>query len=190
MYYDSTYILVLIGVVISAIASINVNSTFKKFDKVASASHITAEQAALAILRSAGINDVRIEHIGGNLTDHYDPSAKVLRLSDSVLGSSSIAAIGVAAHECGHAIQHKENYGPLKLRSVAIPMANIGSKLSIPVIVIGIALGLVGLARIGVFLFSFVLLFQLITLPVEFNASSRAIAILDQQEMLVGSEVV
>lgn len=189
MYYDSTYILVLIGVVISAIASINVNSTFKKFDKVASASHITAEQAALAILRSAGINDVRIEHIGGNLTDHYDPSAKVLRLSDSVLGSSSIAAIGVAAHECGHAIQHKENYGPLKLRSVAIPMANIGSKLSIPVIVIGIALGLVGLARIGVFLFSFVLLFQLITLPVEFNASSRAIAILDQQEMLVGSEV-
>ena len=132
---------------------------------------------------------MRIEHIGGNLTDHYDPSAKVLRLSDSVLGSSSIAAIGVAAHECGHAIQHKENYGPLKLRSVAIPMANIGSKLSIPVIVIGIALGLVGLARIGVFLFSFVLLFQLITLPVEFNASSRAIAILDQQEMLVGSEV-
>lgn len=189
MYWDPTYILVIIGAIISAIASWNVNRSFKKFEKTVNARGITAEACAEAILHSADIYDVRIEHISGNLTDHYSPTEKVLRLSSSVYGKSSIAAIGVAAHECGHAIQHKEEYFPLKLRSISVPVANIGSKLSWPIILIGVLLGFMGLARIGVFLFTFVVLFQLITLPVEFDASHRALRILKEKEILVGEEL-
>lgn len=188
-YWDSTYILVLIGAVISAIASANVNGTFNRFKTVTNARRMTAQDAAAQILRGAGIFDVRIERIRGNLTDHYSPTEKVLRLSDSVYGSTSVAAIGVAAHECGHAIQHNVGYAPLKLRSLSVPVANIGSRLSWPIILIGILMGMTELARVGVFLFTFVVLFQLITLPVEFNASSRALRILEQSGMLSGGEL-
>lgn len=189
MYWDSTYILVLIGAVISMIASGNVSSTFGKFSGVTNRRGLRAQDAAELILRGVGIHDVRIERIRGNLTDHYSPSERVLRLSDSVYGSTSVAAIGVAAHECGHAIQHNVGYAPLKLRSASVPVANIGSKLSWPLILLGLVLGNIGLARAGVFLFTFVVLFQLITLPVEFNASSRALAVLEESNMLSGSEL-
>lgn len=189
MFFDSTYILVIIGAVISMIASARVNSAFQRFSKLANRRGMSAQDAAAMILRNAGINDVRIERIKGNLTDHYSPKEKVLRLSDTVYGSSSVAAIGVAAHECGHAIQHNVGYGPLQLRSVSVPVANIGSMLSWPVILIGILLGMPGLARVGVYLFTFVVLFQLITLPVEFNASGRALRILEQSGMLAGEEL-
>lgn len=189
MYYDYTYILVLIGALISFIASINVNSTFKRYSRTGNYRGMTSQQAAQAILQSAGIVGVKIERISGSLTDYYSPKDKVLRLSDSVYNSTSVAAIGVAAHECGHAIQDDVGYGPLKLRSVAVPVANIGSKLSWPVIIIGLILGYTGIVKIGVILFCFVVLFQLITLPVEFNASHRALAVLEQQNLLEGDEL-
>lgn len=188
-YFDSTYILVLIGAVISMIASARVNSAFRQYSKTSNRRGMTAQDVAASILRNSGITDVRIERIKGNLTDHYSPNEKVLRLSDSVYNSTSVAAIGVAAHECGHAIQHHVGYAPLKLRSVSVPVANIGSMLSWPVILIGILLGMPGLAQIGVFLFTFVVLFQLITLPVEFNASNRALRILEESGMLAGEEL-
>lgn len=190
MYWDSTYILVLIGTALSLFASLKVKSAFNKYDRVHASSGITAQEAALRILSSAGIHDVRIERISGSLTDHYSPTEKVLKLSDSVYNSSSVAAIGVAAHECGHAIQHQVGYAPLKLRTLSVPIANIGSRLAWPIIVIGLILGATGLARLGVFLFCFVVLFQLITLPVELNASSRAIGILDSQNYLTDAELI
>lgn len=189
MFWDSTYILVIIGALICAIASINVNATYRKYSRVMSERGLTARDCAEAILRSAGIDDVRIEHVRGNLTDHYSPSDRVLRLSDSVYNSTSVAAIGVAAHECGHAIQHQEDYAPLKLRTLSVPAANFGSFLSWPVIVIGLILGRPNIAQIGVVLFSLVVLFQLITLPVEFNASARALRVLEGQNLLVGNEM-
>ena len=188
-YWDSTYILVLIGAVITMIASANVSRTFNKFSRVPNARRLTAEDVAANILRLSGITDVRIERIKGNLTDHYSPNEKVLRLSDSVYGQTSVAALGVAAHECGHAVQHHVGYAPLKLRSLSVPAANFGSKLAWPLILIGILLGSVGLARAGVFLFSFVVVFQLITLPVEFNASRRAMVILRDANILYGEEL-
>lgn len=187
MYWDSTYILVIIGAVISMIASMNVNSTFKRYSKLAG--RMTGSEAAEMILRSAGIHDVRIEQTHGSLTDHYAPGQKVLRLSESVYNSRSVAAIGVAAHECGHAIQHNEGYAPLKLRSLSVPVANFGSYLSLPLVIFGVALDYAGLAQIGVILFTFVVLFQLITLPVEFNASRRAMAALESQGILSDSEL-
>lgn len=189
MFWDTTYILVLIGAALCALASMNVSQTYKKYSTVFSSRRLTAENAAAMILRNAGITDVRIERISGSLTDHYSPSEKVLRLSDSVYGSSSVAAIGVAAHECGHAIQHQVGYFPLKLRSVSVPVANIGSKIYWPVILLGLILGRTELAQFGVLLFSFVVLFQLITLPVEFNASSRALHILSESQLLAGDEL-
>lgn len=170
MYFDYTYILVIIGIVISAAASLNVQSTYRKFSGISNSKGLRAEECAAQILRNAGIYDVKIERIAGNLTDHYSPGEKVLRLSQSVYGSTSVAALGVAAHECGHAIQHQVGYAPLKLRSISVPAANIGSMLSWPIIIIGLILGHMGLAQLGVILFTFVVLFQLITLPVEFDA--------------------
>lgn len=189
MYFDSTYILVLIGAIISMIASWNVQRTFKNYSNVNNSQGFTSQDIAQRILNSAGIDDVRIERISGNLTDHYSPTEKVLRLSDTVYGQTSVAALGVAAHECGHAIQHKVGYTALKLRSISVPVANFGSKLSWPLIIIGIAMGWAGLAQAGVILFSFVVFFQLITLPVEFNASSRALEILEKDSILVGGEL-
>ena len=189
MYFDPTYILVLIGALISMVASITVNSTYRRFSTVMSMRGVRAEEAAQRILHDAGIYDVRIERIRGELTDHYSPSEKVLRLSDAVYGSTSVAAIGVAAHECGHAIQHKVGYVPLSLRSLSVPVANIGSKLSWPLILIGLLIGYTPLAQIGVILFLAVVLFQLITLPVEFNASHRALQVLKQDSMLSMDEL-
>lgn len=189
MFWDYTYILVIIGAIISAIASANVNRAHKNFSRFYSSRGLSAENVAALILREAGIHDVRIERVKGSLTDHYSPNEKVLRLSESVYGSTSVAAIGVSAHECGHAIQHHEGYLPLKLRSLSVPIANIGSKLSWPIILIGLIFGFVGLAQIGVFLFTFVVLFQLITLPVEFNASSRALQVLESRNLLMGEEL-
>lgn len=189
LYFDWTYILVIIGAIITAIASWNVNHTFNKFSQTMTLSGITADECARRILLGAGITDVKIEQVSGNLTDHYDPKAKVLRLSQSVSGQSSIAAVGVAAHECGHAIQHKTGYFPLKLRSLSVPLANIGSWVSWPLIIIGLILGFTPLAKAGVYFFAFVVLFQLITLPVEINASRRALDILETQNILTGTEM-
>lgn len=188
-YFDPTYILVLIGVVISMAASANVRGSFQKYSRVFSRRGIRAEQAAEQILRNAGIFDVQIQRVPGNLTDHYDPRSKTLRLSDSVYGSSSVSAIGVAAHECGHAIQHAGGYVPLKLRGALVPVVNVASTISMPLILAGLILGYFGLARIGVVLFSAVLLFQLVTLPVEFNASSRALRVLGSTDILYEEEV-
>ncbi len=186
--YDWTIILVLIGAAISGLASLNVKSTYNKYSKMRNYRGITSNEVAEHILHSAGIYDVRIERIRGNLTDHYSPNEKVLRLSDAVYGQTSVAALGVAAHECGHAIQHQEGYAPLKLRSASVPLANIGSWISWPVILIGLLIGYTPLAQLGIFLFTFVVAFQLITLPVEFDASARALRILDQDHILEGEE--
>lgn len=188
-FWDSTYILVIIGALICSIASWNVNRAYKKYSRYFNARGYAAQDVAQMILHRAGIYDVRVERVRGSLTDHYSPNEKVLRLSDSVYGSTSIAAIGVAAHECGHAIQHKEQYFPLKLRSVSVPVANIGSRIYWPVIILGLMFGYMEVAQIGVLLFAFVVLFQLITLPVEFNASSRAMKILSENGFLVGDEL-
>ncbi len=188
--YDPTIILVLIGAIISGIASMNVQRTYKKYSKLRNSRGITSNQVAEHILHAAGIYDVRIERIRGNLTDHYSPNEKVLRLSDAVYGQTSVAALGVAAHECGHAIQHQQGYAPLKLRSASVPLANIGSWISWPIILIGLLIGYTPLAEVGVFLFTFVVVFQLITLPVEFDASARALRILEQDHILEGEEHV
>ena len=190
MYWDPTYILVIIGALICAAASLNVSRTFKKYNKTFNSRGQTAEEVARTILNSAGILDVRIERISGSLTDHYSPKEKVLRLSEDVYGSTSVAAIGVAAHECGHAIQHKVNYAPLTLRSLSVPIANFGSILYLPIIILGFILGNMGLAQIGVLLFCLIVLFQLITLPVEFNASRRAITVLAESNILAPDELV
>ena len=189
MYWDPTYILVIIGMVICLLASARVKSTYAKFNRVRSHSGITAAEAAEKILHGAGIYDVEIRHISGDLTDNYDPSNRVLNLSDATFRSSSVAAIGVAAHECGHAIQHQEGYAPLKLRSFSVPLANIGSRLSWPIIVLGLILGWSGLLEIGILLFVFVVAFQLITLPVEFDASHRAIRILEAKQLFGDQEL-
>ena len=190
-YYglDWTYSLVLIGAVIAAVASSKVKTTYAKFGRVGSRNGLTAMQAARKILDNAGLYQVRIERIAGNLTDHYSPKELVLRLSDTTINSSSIAAIGVAAHECGHAIQHAKKYMPLTVRNTIVPVVNIGSKLSWPMILIGLLFGVTGFLDLGIVFFSFSLLFQLITLPVEFNASSRALKILRDSNMLYEEEL-
>ena len=190
MYYDWTYILVIIGAVLSLWASAGVKSSFSKYSKVLTSRGVTAFEAAERILHGAGIYDVKIEHVSGNLTDHYDSSSKILRLSDSVYHSTSVAAVGVAAHECGHAIQDHEEYVPLRLRHYLVPIVNFGNRLSMPLFVIGLLLGAYKtLVPIGIFLFSFALVFQFVTLPVEFNASSRAVAILGDSGMVTTEEL-
>ena len=191
-FYDWTYFLVLIGAIICMIASARVNSTFKKYSKYRSMTGMTGAQAAERILNYAGIYDVTIQHVSGNLTDHYNPKQKTLNLSDSVYNATSVAAIGVAAHECGHAIQHKEEYSPLSIRSAIVPVANIGSQLAWPLILIGLFINSntgVFFMNLGIIAFSFAVVFQLITLPVEFNASSRAVRILGDTGILAESEL-
>jgi len=183
--FDPTYILVIICAIVSIFASARVEAVFSKYNRVASARGLTGAEAAHRILQSAGIYDVSVEHVSGKLSDHYDPRSKVLRLSDSTYSSRSVAAIGVAAHECGHAIQHDVGYAPLSLRSTLVPLANIGSKAAIPIILIGCFLSYnQTLIQIGIIAFSLVVIFQLVTLPVEFNASSRALALLKEQNIL------
>ncbi len=190
-YFDPTYVLVLIGAVISMIASARVKSTYSKYSRMRSRTNMTGAQAAQRVLSSAGIYDVRIQHVAGNLTDHYDPRNKTLNLSDSVYGSASVAAIGVAAHECGHAIQHQQGYSPLSIRSALVPAANFGSAAAWPLIILGIIFGGAGsvMCQIGIVLFSAAVLFQLVTLPVEFNASRRAVRILGDTGILSEQEL-
>lgn len=191
MYYgfDSTYLLVLLGVVICLVASAKMNSTFNKYSRVRSASGLTGREAAERVLHSAGIYDVKVERVAGNLSDHYDPRSKVLRLSDATYNVASVAAIGVAAHECGHAMQHAQGYGPLKLRSVLVPVANFGSNIAWPLIVIGLVMGGSSLLQLGILAFSMAVIFQLVTLPVEFNASRRAVQVLGSTGILYGDEL-
>ena len=190
-YFDPTWILVIIGAVLSMAASAKVNSTFNKYSKVRSMTGMTGEDAAKRLLNSQGIYDVTVRPVKGQLTDHYDPRTKTVNLSESVFHSTSVAAIGVAAHECGHAMQDNVGYVPLKLRGAIVPVANIGSQAAFPLIIIGVLIGGMGspLVNIGLILFSLAVIFQLITLPVELNASRRAITLLDQVGILGGQEV-
>ena len=190
-YFDPTWILVIIGAVLSMAASAKVNSTFSKYSKVRSMTGMTGEDAAKRLLNSQGIYDVTVRPVKGQLTDHYDPRTKTVNLSESVFHSTSVAAIGVAAHECGHAMQDNVGYVPLKLRGAIVPVANIGSQAAFPLIISGVLIGGMGspLVNIGLILFSLAVIFQLITLPVELNASRRAITLLDQVGILGGQEV-
>ena len=189
-YYDPTYMLIIISALISLFAQFLVNSRFSKYSRVRSRSGMTGAQAAERILQSQGIYDVAIQRVSGKLTDHYDPRNKTVNLSDAVYASTSVAAVGVAAHECGHAIQHARGYAPLSFRSALVPVANIGSQLSWLFIILGIFFG--GshtLIMIGILMFSAAVLFQLVTLPVEFNASGRALKLLSETGILQKDEV-
>ena len=192
IFYDPTHILVMIGVVICLLASAKMNSTFSKYSRVHSHSGMTGKEAAEALLHREGIYDVRVEYVAGNLTDHYDPRSKVLRLSDATYQQTSVAAIGVAAHECGHAIQHARGYAPLSIRSALVPVANFGSSIAWPLIIIGLIMNSQTsqlFLNLGVIAFSMAVLFQIVTLPVEFNASRRALKILGNTGMLYPDEV-
>ncbi|WP_416353423.1 zinc metallopeptidase [Agrilactobacillus fermenti] len=189
-YFDWTFILVIFGLVLSGLASAYVNSTFRKYDQYGSQKGITATDAAQYILQEAGIHDVQIQQISGNLTDNYNSQNKMLSLSEATANSTSVAAIGVAAHEVGHAIQDHTGYAPLKLRAGLVPLANIGTSVSFPLILVGVLLSWnQTLINIGILAFSLALLFQLVTLPVEFNASIRAVRILSSGPLLNGDEV-
>lgn len=202
MFIDWTYIvLVLPAVIFAMICSARVQSTFKKYSSVPTASGMTGAQAAQAVLDANGVTGVRIEHVPGNLTDHYDPRSNVIRLSDNVINGTSAAAVGVAAHEAGHAVQHAVGYFPIKIRNAIIPITNIGSKLAIPLFLIGLVLTYYGqqyvwIAYAGLICYAACLLFQLVTLPTEFNASSRALAAIrssgrfDVQEVSASKKVL
>lgn len=191
-YWDPTYILVVIGAVICMIASARVTGTFNKYSQLRSMSGMNGAQVAQRVLQAAGIYDVQVRHVSGSLTDHYDPRTKTVNLSDPVYNATSVAALGVAAHECGHAIQHAKSYAPLSIRSALVPIANFGSMLAWPVILIGLLFntrssGLI--IDIGILLFSAAVLFQLVTLPVEFDASRRALVMLRTQGILADDEL-
>lgn len=202
MFIDWTYIvLVLPAVIFAMICSARVQSTFKKYSSVPTASGMTGAQAAQAVLDANGVTGVRIEHVPGNLTDHYDPRTNVIRLSDNVINGTSAAAVGVAAHEAGHAVQHAVGYFPIKIRNAIIPITNLGSKLAIPLFLIGLVLTYYGqqyvwIAYAGLICYAACLLFQLVTLPTEFNASSRALAAIrssgrfDAQEVSASKKVL
>ena len=192
--FDLTYIvLVLPCVILAMIASANVNSTFKRYSEKHSYRRITGAQAAERVLRANGVAGVRIERVRGNLTDHFDPKTNVIRLSDSVHDSTSVAAIGVACHEAGHAVQYAQHYGPIKLRAAIIPITNIGSKLAMPLILLGLLFSFgetvsYGFVYAGIACFGLSLVFQLVTLPVEFNASRRAMQAIESAELLTEDE--
>ena len=193
MYYDPTYILIIIGVILSILASSRVKSTYAKYNRVRNHAGVTGQMAAQQILRQAGIYDVQVQHVSGELTDHYDPKNKVLRLSDATYNSTSVAALGVAAHECGHAVQHATGYVPLKLRSSLVPVANFGSSIAWPLIILGFFFNSSTTSalfiNLGILAFSLAVLFQIVTLPVEFDASHRALKILGNTGMLYEDEV-
>ena len=192
--FDLTYIvLVLPCVILAMIASANVNSTFKRYSQIHSFRRITGAQAAERVLRANGVTGVRIERVRGNLTDHFDPKTNVIRLSDNVHDSTSVAAIGVACHEAGHAVQYAQHYAPIKLRAAIIPITNIGSKLAMPLILLGLLFSFgetasYGFVYAGIACFGLSLVFQLVTLPVEFNASRRAMQAIESAELLSEDE--
>lgn len=189
-YYnvDWTILLLLPALIISLYAQYKVKSTYKKYSKVRGSRGYTGAQVARDILDKNELYHVRVEHIAGNLTDHYDPTANVVRLSDGVYNSSSISAVGISAHECGHAIQHAVGYGPMKFRSAIIPITNIGSKAAFPILLFGMILGYPTLITLGIVLYSLMTIFQLVTLPVEFNASNRAMKVIEGDRLLEGDE--
>ena len=194
-YYDPTYILVIAALLLGVIAQARMRSAFSKYSRVRSMRGLTGSEAARQILAANGITDVQIERVGGDLTDHFDPRSKVLRLSEPVYASDSVAALGVAAHEAGHAVQHAKGYFPIKLRNALVPVANIGSYLALPLVILGLVLssayhmtGLSILIDIGIWLFVGVVLFQVVTLPVELNASRRAVTALSEQNLILEEE--
>ncbi|MDY3006340.1 zinc metallopeptidase [Anaerococcus sp. AGMB00486] len=187
-YFDRTYILVLIGLLISMLAQANIQKKFDKYKRIKTKKNIRGLDCARYILDTYSYDDISIKKTGGALSDYFNPVSKEIALSDTSLTDISIASVAVAAHECGHVIQYKEGYIPLRLKSYIVPAVNIGSKLSIPLILLGVFLSIANLITIGIFLFSFVLIFQLITLPVEFDASKRALNVLEKSGMLVGEE--
>ena len=192
-YYLSNYyyfLLVVPVLIISIVASARVNSSFKKYSKVLSSRNLTGAQAAFEVLRHYGISNVQIERVNGNLTDHYDPRTNVIRLSDSVYNSTSVAAIGVACHEAGHAAQYAQSYAPIKIRNLVLPVANLGSRAGFPLALIGFLLNFEFLAIAGIVFFSFAVVFQLVTLPVEFNASKRALSVISDADILSADEKV
>ncbi len=190
-YFDPYYLFLVIPAVLIALwAQVNVSSTFRKYNNVRNVKGVTADEVARRILDDNGLYNVQIERVSGNLSDHYDPRSNVVRLSDSTYGNSSVGAIGVAAHEVGHAIQHATGYLPIKIRQAIIPVTQIGSSIAIPLAILGIIMSWNVLVTIGILLFSAVVLFQLVTLPVEFNASSRAMKTLETQNILEGGELV
>lgn len=190
MYFDSTYLIVLPAIIFALIAQVMVKSTFSKYSNESNQHGYTAKEVARKILDENGLYNVSIEYISGNLTDHYDPSANVIRLSDSVYNSTSVAAIGVAAHEVGHAIQHAQGYTPIKIRQAIIPITQIGSRLAVPLVLLGMLISAFQwLIPVGIFLYAGVVLFQAVTLPVEFNASGRALKTLDENVILYKNEV-
>ena len=190
LFYDYYYIILVIpAMILAIIAQAKVKSTYNKYAKVANSRNITGAYAAQAVLTYYGINDVRIEQISGKLSDHYDPKAKVIRLSSEVYSGSSIAAVGIACHEAGHAAQHAENYSPIKVRNSLVPVCNIGSSLGIPIAILGYFLGFEPLIVIGLMLYALIAVFHLITLPVEFNASRRAIDVIDETKLLYDDEI-
>ncbi len=192
--FDWTYLVIVLPcILLSLWASSSVNTTFKKYSNVMSYRRITGADAAHRVLSANGVHGVRIERVSGNLTDHYDPKTNVIRLSDSVYNSTSVAAIGVACHEAGHAVQYAQNYGPIKLRAAIIPITNIGSKLAMPLILLGIVLSFLGnfsyaIVDLGIACFALSLVFQLVTLPVEFNASRRAMQAIESGNILSEEE--
>ena len=188
-YFDPTYVLVIIAFLLTLFASMGVKSTFSKYNDVRSSRGITAASAARQILDANGLQNIRIEHVSGDLTDHYSPNENVIRLSDSTYNSTSVAAIGVAAHECGHAVQHQVGYVPIKIRNGIVPIVNVCNMLSMPIFLIVLILGLGRLAMVGAILFGAVLVFQLVTLPTEINASRRAMKTLESMYLLEGDEL-
>ncbi|MDU4379309.1 MAG: zinc metallopeptidase [Anaerococcus vaginalis] len=187
-YFDRTYVLVLIGLLISSLAQANIQRKFDKYKKIKTQKSITGFDAARYILSTNSYNDISIKKVRGSLSDYFNPINKEIALSETSMADTSIASLAVAAHECGHVIQYKKGYIPLKIKSYIVPAVNLGSKLSFPMILLGIFLSMGKLISIGIFLFSFVLIFQIITLPVEFDASRRALKVLDESGMLVGVE--
>lgn len=187
-YFDRTYVLVLIGLLISSLAQANIQRKFDKYKKIKTQKSITGFDAARYILSTNSYNDISIKKVRGSLSDYFNPINKEIALSETSMTDTSIASLAVAAHECGHVIQYKKGYIPLKIKSYIVPAVNLGSKLSFPLILLGIFLSMGKLISIGIFLFSFVLIFQIITLPVEFDASRRALKVLDESGMLVGVE--
>ena len=192
MYYgfDWTYILVMIGALLCIFASSHVTSTYNRYARTRSACGMSGAQVAQEILRRNGVSDVTVQHVAGNLTDHYNPATKTVNLSDSVYGSTSVAAVAVAAHECGHVMQHENGYVPLSIRTALVPIANFGSNAGIWIVMLGFLMGLSDkIVTLGILLFSLGVLFQVVTLPVEFNASRRALSMLDSYGILSSDEV-
>ena len=187
--FDATYFLVLIAMAIVGWAQFKVKSTFNKYDQLMTEHQVTGRQAAEFILQQSGITNVRVEPVAGHLTDHYDPRNKVLRLSEATYQNTSVSAVAVAAHECGHALQDAQDYKFMRVRAALVPIVNLGSTIAMPLILIGFLMQIVGLIQLGILAFSLVLLFQLVTLPVEFDASRRAIEILGQGHIFTEAEV-